>query len=161
SGSRSGSGMRQNKARAILVVTEMALALVLLMGAALLIRTFSALRSVNPGFDTHNILTMEMSLAASRFDKTAAVEQLRREAQRHVESLPGVVAVAETCCLPLQGGLGLPFIIEGRPLTQGTAHGGGPWKPVSARYFEIFKIPLVRGRLFTDRDDGAAPGVVL
>jgi putative ABC transport system permease protein len=161
SGSRSGSGLRQNKARSILVVTEVALALVLLMGAALLIRTFSALRSVNPGFDTRNILTMEMSLAASRFDKTAGVEQLVREAQRRVESLPGVVAVAETCCLPLQGGLGLPFIIEGRPLTQGTSHGGGPWKPVSARYFDVFKIPLVRGRLFTDRDDRGAPGVVL
>jgi len=161
SGLRSGSGVRQNKARAILVVTEMALALVLLMGAALLIRTFSAIRSVNPGFDTHNILTMEMSLVGSRFEKTAGVEQLVREAQRRVESLPGVVAVAETCCLPLQGGLGLPFIIEGRPLTQGTAHGGGPWKPVSTRYFEVFKIPLVRGRLFTDRDDGGGPGVVL
>jgi putative ABC transport system permease protein len=161
SGLRSGSGVRQNKARAILVVTEMALALVLLMGAALLIRTFSLLRGVNPGFDTHNILTMEMSLAGSRFEKTAGIEQLVREAQRRVGSLPGVVAVAETCCLPLQGGLDLPFVIEGRPLTQGTAHGGGPWKPVSAQYFDVFKIPLVRGRLFTDRDDGGAAGVVL
>jgi putative ABC transport system permease protein len=161
SGLRSGSGVRQNKARAILVVTEVALALVLLVGAALLIRTFSALRNVEPGFDTHNILTMDMSLTGSRFDKTAGVDQLVREAQRRVGSLPGVEAIAETCCLPLQGGLGLPFIIEGRPLTEGTAHGGGPWKPVSPRYFEVFKIPLVRGRMFTDRDDGAAPGVVL
>ena len=161
SGSRSGGSASQNKARSILVVTEMALALVLLVCAALLIRSFSALRSVNPGFDTHNILAMEMSLAGSRFDKTASVDQLVREAQRRVGSLPGVVAVAETCCLPLQGGLGLPFIIEGRPLTQGTSHGGGPWKPVSPGYFDVFKIPLVRGRLFTDRDDQGAPGVVL
>jgi putative ABC transport system permease protein len=161
SGSRSGSGMRQNKARSILVVSEMALALVLLAGAALLIRTFSLLRGVNPGFDTHNILTMEMSLAGARFEKTAGVDQLVREAQRRVGSLPGVVAIAETCCLPLQGGLGLPFIIEGRPLTEGTAHGGGAWKPVSPRYFDVFKIPLVRGRMFTDRDDGGAAGVVL
>jgi putative ABC transport system permease protein len=160
SGLRSGSGVRQNKARAILVVTEVALALVLLVGAALLIRTFSALRSVNPGFDTHNILTMEMSLAGSRFDKTAGVEQLVLETQRRVGSLPGVVAVAETCCLPLQGGLGLPFVIEGRPETQGNG-GGGPWKPVSPRYFDVFQIPLVRGRMFTDRDDQSAAGVVL
>jgi len=161
SGLRSGSGMRQNKARAILVATEMALALVLLVGAALLIRTFGALRSVNPGFDTHNILTMEMSLVGQRFEKTAGVEQLVREAQRRLGSLPGVVAVAETCCLPLQGGLGLPFIIEGRPLTEGPAHGGGPWKPVSPRYFDVFRIPLVRGHVFTDRDGAGAPGVVL
>ena len=160
SGLRSGSGVRQNKARAILVVTEVALALVLLVGAALLIRTFSALRSVNPGFDIHNILAMEMSLAGSRFDKTAGVEQLVRETQRRVGSLPGIVAVAETCCLPLQGGLGLPFVIEGRPLTQGNAEGGA-WKPVSPRYFDVFKIPLVRGRMFTDRDDQGAAGVVL
>jgi len=139
----------------------MALALVLLVGAALLIRTFGALRSVNPGFDTHNILTMEMSLVGQRFEKTAGVEQLVREAQRRVGSLPGVVEVAETCCLPLQGGLGLPFIIEGRPLTEGPAHGGGPWKPVSPRYFDVFRISLVRGRVFTDRDGAGAPGVVL
>jgi putative ABC transport system permease protein len=161
SGLRSGSGVRQNKARSILVVTEMAMALVLLVGAALLIRTFNVLRGVNPGFDTHNILTMEMSLTGSRFEKTAGVDQLVREAQRRVGSLPGVVAIAQTCCLPLQGGLGLPFIIEGRPLTEGTAHGGAEWKPVSPRYFDVFKIPLVRGRMFTDRDDGGAAGVVL
>jgi putative ABC transport system permease protein len=104
---------------------------------------------------------MEMSLVGQRFEKTAGVEQLVREAQRRVGSLPGVVAVAETCCLPLQGGLGLPFIIEGRPLTEGTAHGGGPWKPVSPRYFDVFRISLVRGRIFTDRDGAGAPGVVL
>lgn len=161
SGLRSGSGLRQSKTRAILVVTETALALVLLIGAALLIRTFSALRSVNPGFETHNVLTMEMSLAGSRFEKTSGVEQLVREAERRIGSLPGVVATAETCCLPLQGGLGLPFSIEGRPQTEANADGGGAWKPVSAGYFEVFKIPLVRGRLFTDRDSGGAPGVVL
>ena len=161
SGLRSGSGVQQNKARSILVVTEMALALVLLVGAALLIRTFSVLRGVNPGFDTHNVLTMEMSLAGTRFEKTAAVDQLVREAQRRVGSLPGVEAIAMTCCLPLDGGLGLPLIIEGRPLTEGTAHGGAEWKPVSPRYFDVLKIPLVRGRMFTDRDDGSAAGVVL
>ena len=87
----------------------MALALVLLVGAALLIRTFGALRSVDPGFDPHNVLTMEMSLTGSRFEKTAGVNQLVREAQRRVESLPGVAALASTCCLPLEGGFGFPL----------------------------------------------------
>ncbi|PYU49920.1 MAG: hypothetical protein DMG53_04100 [Acidobacteria bacterium] len=161
SGQRSGGGLRQNKARSILVVSEVALALVLLMGAGLLIRTFLALRGVNPGFDTHNVLTMEMSLTGTRFETTAAVDQLVRDADRRVASLPGVASIASTCCLPLEGGFGLPFTIEGRPLTNGPFHGGGSWRTVSPRYFEVFRIPLLRGRTFTDRDDGGAAPVVL
>ncbi|MCU1314806.1 MAG: hypothetical protein JWN63_128, partial [Candidatus Acidoferrum typicum] len=161
SGLRAGSGLRQNKARSILVVTEMALALVLLVGAALLIRTFGALRSVDPGFDARNVLTMQMSLTGARFNKAAGVNQLVREVQRRVESLTGVIALASTCCLPLEGGFGLPLTIEGRPLTDGPFHGGASWHPVSPRYFQVFKIPLVRGRMFTDRDDGGAVPVVL
>jgi len=160
SGQRSG-GLRQNKARSILVISEVALALVLLMGATLLIRTFIALRGVNPGFDTHNVLTMEMSLTGRRFETTAEVNQLVREAERRVTSLPGVSSLASTCFVPLQGGFGLPFIIEGRPLTNGPAHGGGSWRTVSPRYFEVFRIPLLRGRMFTDRDDGGGSPIVL
>jgi putative ABC transport system permease protein len=161
SGSRSGSGLSQNKARATLIITEVALALVLLVGAALLIRTFAALRGVNPGFSTDKILTMEMSLTGTRYETSAAVNQLVRDSQRRVESLPGVVALASTCCLPLEGGFGLPFIIEGRPLTDGPAHGGAGYRPLSPRYFDVFKIPLLRGRMFTDHDDGGAEPVVL
>ncbi len=159
--SRSGTSMRQNKARGLLVVTEMALALVLLIGAALLIRTFIALRTVNPGFDAHNVLTMETSLTGSRYEKTAGVAQLTRDVVERIEALPGVTAAALTCSLPLEPSFGLPFIIEGRALTNGGAHGGASWRYSSSRFFEVFKIPLVHGRFFTDRDDGAAPGVVL
>jgi predicted permease len=158
SGMRSGSGRRQNKARSILVVTEMALAFALLAGAALLIRTFRALRTVDPGFDAHNVLTMEMSLTGTRFQKTAAVTQLIREAQRRVESLPGVVALAATYWLPLDRGIGGgPFEIEGRP----NDHYGAGANYVSPRYFKVFQIPLLRGRTFTDRDNAMAPGIVL
>jgi len=69
--------------------------------------------------------------------------------------------LASTCCLPLEGGFGLPLVIEGRPLTNGLAHGGASWRTVSPRYFDVFKIPLVRGRMFTVRDDGGAARVVL
>src|SRR5271154_214538 len=79
SGSRAGTGLRHNKARSILVVTEMALALVLLVGATLLIRTFSSLRTVDPGFNTHNVLTMQMSLNGVRFEKSAGTDQVVRE----------------------------------------------------------------------------------
>ena len=161
SGTRSGTGLRQNKARSLLVVTEMALALILLVGAALLIRTFAALRGVDPGFSTHNVLTMNMALTGPRFAKTTGVAQLEEQTRQQVEAVPGVEAMATTCCLPLEGGLGLPFTIEGRPLTDGPYHGGGGYDIVSPEYFTVFRIPLVRGRMLTVHDDGGAPGVVL
>jgi len=90
--SRSGTSMRQNKARGLQVVTEMAMAMVLLIGAALLICTFIALRTVNPGFDAQNVLTMETSLTGSRYEHTTGVTQLTRDAVKRIEALPGVTA---------------------------------------------------------------------
>ena len=160
-GARSGSGSRQNRARSLLVVTEMALAIVLLVGAGLLIRTFSALRTVAPGFDSHNVLTMDTSLTATRYEKTGPIAELARQAVERIQALPGVEAAAASCYLPLEGGLGLPFIIEGRPLGNDTNHGGAGWAYVTSRFFDVFKVRVVRGRGFTERDDGSAPGVVL
>ncbi|HEY2018726.1 MAG TPA: ABC transporter permease [Bryobacteraceae bacterium] len=161
SGARGGSGLRQNKTRSLLVVGEMALAIILLVGAGLLMRTFAALHNVAPGFDPHNVLTMDTSLTGSRFERTAPIADLARQAEERIEALPGVQAAAASCYLPLEGGLGLPFIIEGRPLTNGPVHGGAGWAYVTHRFFEVFKVPIVRGRAFTVRDDGGAPGVVL
>jgi putative ABC transport system permease protein len=161
SGSRTGSGMRHNKARSVLVITEMALALILLVGAALLIRTFSALRGVNPGFDAHNVLTMQMSLAGARFKTAAAVDRMGREGRQRLESLPGVTAAALTCCLPLQGGYRLPFNIEGQTTKDGSDPAGASWVSTSPGYFDVLRIPVVKGRAFTDQDSGAAPRVVI
>jgi predicted permease len=160
-GARGGSGMRQNKMRGALVMVEMALAMVLLIGAGLLIRTFSALHTVAPGFDAHNVLTMDTALTGSRYDRTAAIETMTRQALDRIHAIPGVEAAAATSYLPLEGGLGLGFIIEGRPLTNGTAHGGAGWNYVTARFFDVFKIPIVRGRAFTERDDAAGQPVVV
>jgi putative ABC transport system permease protein len=161
SGSRSGTGLRQNKTRSLLVAIEMALAMILLVGAALLIRTFLDLRTVNPGFETHNILTMDMSLGGVRFEKTAAVAQLMRDGQQRLESLPGVEVAAGSCCLPLEGGYGLPFNIEGRPLSDGPYTGGGGWRSVAPGYFEVYRIAVLAGRAFTERDSAAAEPVVV
>ncbi len=161
SGSRSGFGLRQSKARSVLIVTEVGLALVLLVGAALLIRTFIALRMVNPGYDTHNVLTMEMALTGNRYEKTAGVAQLIRDSRERIAAIPGVEAVAVTNSLPLQGGFGLPFYIVGTPTTKGPNTGGAEWKATSPGYFAAFKIPILRGRDFTVNDDAAAPGVVI
>jgi putative ABC transport system permease protein len=160
-GSRSGTGVRHNTTRSMLVIIEMALALVLLVGAALLIRTFAALRGVNPGFETRNVLTMQMSLSGGRFEKAAGVELLVRNGRQRVESLPGVAAAAMTCCLPLEGGFGLPFTIEGRPLKDSPYHGGAGYVTVSPGYFEVFRIPVLSGRSFQEQDNSAGERVVV
>jgi predicted permease len=161
SSGRSGTGLRQNKARAALVVSEMSLAVVLLVGSALLIRTFLALYAVNPGFDTHNVVTMKMSLNGPAFQKTAAATEMVRESLDRLRALPGVTVATASCCLPLQGGYGLPFNIVGRAPTDSPFTGGGGFAPVSPGYFEAFKIPIKRGRSFNDRDDGASPPVAI
>ena len=161
SSSRSGTGFRHNKSRSVLVVAEMALALVLLVGSALLIRTSLALGRVDPGYDAHNVLTMRMSLSGSRFLQSSGVEQMVRDARDRLHALPGVELASATCCVPLEGGYGLPFNIVGRPQGNEPYHGGGSWSTVSPGYFEVFRIPVKRGRTFTDRDIAGAPAVVI
>ena len=160
SGERAGGGFRQNKIRSLLVVTEISLALILLVGAALLIRTFVSLRTVRTGFDSHNVLTVRMSLSGARFVKTSAVAELAADGVQRIRALPGIVTAAVSCCLPLEGDLGMPFIVEGRPLS-GRFHGAAQWVTVSPDYFSVFKIPITRGRAFTDHDASAAAGVVI
>jgi putative ABC transport system permease protein len=162
SAGRSGTGFRQNKARSVLVVIEVALALILLIGSALLIRTAVALGGVDPGFDAEHVLTMRMSLTGPRFQTSEGVEQMVRDGVERLRSVPGVVAASATCCVPLQGGYGLPFVIVGRPLPpDGPFHGGGSWVTISPGYFDVFKIPVKRGRAFNDRDTQQSPGVVI
>jgi len=161
SSSRSGMSYRQGKVRSLLVVSEVALALVLVVGAALLIRTFYNLEAVNPGFGTHNILTMTMSMSGSRFQKSAPVAQVIRDGRERLVAIPGVEDAAATNALPMEGGFGMVFDIVGRPKGSGNANGGAGFDSVSWSYFSAFQIPLVRGRAFTEQDDAAAPGVVI
>jgi putative ABC transport system permease protein len=143
------------------VVSEVALALTLLVGSALLIRTAIALGHVDPGFDARHVLTMRMSFKGEQFAASEAVEQVIRTGVDRLRALPGVVSASATCCVPLQGGYGLPFTIVGRPTTDGPYHGGGQWTTASPGYFEVFKIPVKRGRVFDRRDDAHAPPVVV
>ena len=161
SSNRSGVGFRSGKVRSVLVVSEMALALVLVIGAALLIRTFMKLQSVDPGFDTHNVLTLAMSISGDRFQKSSGVAQVIHDGTERINAVPGVTAAAAACCLPLQGGFGLPFNIVGRANGNNPNTGGAGYFPVSWSYFDVFKVPVLRGRNFTERDNGSAPGVVI
>lgn len=161
-GSRSGTGVRHNRIRSVLVTSEMALSIVLLIGAALLIRTFVALRDVDPGFNPHNVLTMSISLSGPQFQKSAGVGEVVKKAAERVQALPGVITAAGSCCLPLLGGYGMPFVIVGRPLPTGQiSHGGGAWISASPGYFETFQIPVRRGRPFNVHDDSAGSAVVI
>ena len=155
------SGTRNARVRSALVVFEIALALMLVIGSGLLIRTSLALRSVAPGFDANNVLTMSMSFTGPRFPTAASVEQAIRGGVERLRTIPGVVSASAACCVPLAGGFGLPFKILGRPLEQGPFHGGGDWTTVSPGYFEVFRIPVLRGRTFTELDDQSAPPVVI
>jgi predicted permease len=160
-GSRSSMGFRSGKLRSALVVSEMALALILVIGAALLIRTFLKLEAVDPGFETHNVLTMAMSVSGDRFQKTGPVEQVIRDGRDRLMAIPGIIEVGATNCLPLSGGFGMSFDILGRPKGNAPFTGGAGFYSISWSYFNAFKIPLLRGRSFTEHDDGAAPGVVM
>jgi putative ABC transport system permease protein len=159
---RSGSGLRHNRARGLLVATEMALAVILLVGAALMIRTFVGLRSVQPGFNPHNVITMQTSLIGGHYDSTVKVEGMIRQVVQRVEALPGVQAAAATIMLPIEGGVDLPFLIDGRPPKDGGLYTGDEqWRFVTPRYFSAFGIALLRGRTFDVRDTGKAERVVI
>jgi predicted permease len=158
---RSGSGARHNWTRSILVVIEVGLAVVLLIGSALLIRSAVRLASVDPGFDATNVLTMRMSLTGPQFQTAEGVEQMIQNAVERLKAVPGVEVASATCCVPLQGGYGLPFRVSGRPLDNGPFHGGAGWTTVSPGYFEIFRIPVRKGRVFATTDRAASTPVVV
>ena len=159
--SRSGTG-RHHYTRSALVVAETALAIVLLIGAALLIRSFSSLRSVDAGFNPQRVLSFETSLGGSKYTTSEATDRLTREVVRRLEAVPGVTAAANVPFLPLEGGFGLGFDIVGRPLAEGErSTGGAGWMYVSDAYFEVLEIPLRRGRLFGERDTASAPAVAV
>ena len=159
--SRSGIGFRHSKIRSLLVISEMALALVLVIGAALLIRTFLKLEEVDPGFTTHNVLTAAMGVSGSRFQQTAPVAQIVHDGRERLMALPGVLDAAASNCLPLQGGFGMTFDVLGRPRRDTPFTGLAGFYSISKSYFSAFEIPLLRGRAFTEQDDAAAPGVVI
>ena len=159
SGNRSGAGLRQSKARSLLVVTEISLALVLLIGAALLIRTFIALHAVGPGFVAHNVLTMEMSLNGERYQTTAGLTQLLQDGRARLNALPGVAVAAAGYWLPIDVGDDTGFQIVGRPVDKDCCV--SKWMSITPGYMSLFRIPVLRGRDFTEDDSADAPAVAL
>jgi predicted permease len=159
---RTSAGARRQRTRNTLVVFETALSLVLLVGAALMIRTFLALRNVQPGFQAASVLTMSTSLAGQKYETAAGVERLATEVTRRLEALPGVQSATYALALPLQMGPDLPFTIAGKaPRDGGPFNGDEQYRPVGAHYFQTLGIALRRGRWFDERDSSTGRWAVI
>ncbi len=160
-GSHASTGVRSGKLRSALVIAEMALTVVLVIGAALLVRTFMNLQAVNPGFTMHNVISMTMSVSGDRFQTTAPVAQVIQAGSDRLHAVPGVLDAGVSNCLPMGGGFGMMFDVVGRPKGGPISSGGAGFCSTSYGYFSTLKIPLVRGRTFTAQDIAGAPGVVV
>jgi putative ABC transport system permease protein len=162
-GGRSSTvGRRRNRLRNGLVIAEVALALVLLSGAGLLIKSFARLENVNPGFNPHNALTFELSLPKIQYPDDASIVRFNNEAQRRIAALPGVEAAGFSTILPLAGtNSDWSFTIEGRPSNDNTPSPDEEKRQVSRDYFRALETPLIKGRFFTDADKADAPLVLI
>jgi predicted permease len=156
---RSGSGRHVSTARAVLVVAEVGLAVVLVVGTALLIRSFIAIYKLDRGFETRNIAIVRVSLTGPKYSTTAAVADTIQRSLSNIGRLPGVAAAGVTfCCVPLEGDADLPVEILGRSTDD---HVGAGWVTASPGFLDAFRVPILRGRGFTDQDNGRAPAVAL
>jgi putative ABC transport system permease protein len=161
-GGRGGASLSHRRAQRLLVVSEIALALMLSVGAGLMIRSFAALQRVSPGFEPSHLLTFRLSLPGARYDTRAKVRTFYETLVQRLEALPGVRAAGLTVSLPPHLlSMTDNFTPEGMTLPPNTAAPLGPLLFVSERYFTALGAPLVRGRFFNERDDRGAPEVVI
>lgn len=151
-------GTPRNRLRGALVVAEVALALVLLVGAGLLIRTFTNLLSVAPGFDPRNVMTCRIALNGERYDTTQEAAAFYRDALERIRRLPGVEAAAVINKLPLDWQFNMPVVFPAAP----DAVHSVQLRMASPDYFRVMKIALRQGRDFTDADNaGGAPVAIV
>jgi len=150
---RTTANAEQSRTRSVLVAIEVSIAVVLLCGAVLLIRSFVAMHRVNLGFEARNLLTMEVSLAGARYTKSSTVDRLARQFVERAERIPGVESAAMASALPLLGRIDMIFNIPGRTPPPGRNFSGDvQWRIVSAHYFDVLKMPLLVGRLFQEQE---------
>jgi hypothetical protein len=160
-GGRGGTGASQRRVQCLLVVSEIALALILSVGAGLMIRSFASRQRVSPGFEPSHLLTFGLSLPLAQYGSARVRDFYTRLVQR-LEGLPGVTGAGLTISLPphlLQ--MTDNFMPEGMTLPPNESAPVGPLVFVNESYFTALGVPLIRGRLSTARDDRAAPEVVI
>jgi putative ABC transport system permease protein len=161
-GSRgAGAGAGRGRLRGALVVAEIAIALVVLIGAGLLLQSFRRLQQVDLGFNAGNALTASVVLPDARYPKHEQVTAFYQALLERVKALPGVEAVSAIAPLPLSGDtFMISFEVEGRNIPKGELP-NSHFRSISLDYFSAMKIPLLAGRAFTERDNASAPGVVI
>jgi putative ABC transport system permease protein len=161
-GGRTGEGPRRTSARALLLIGEVALSLILSVGAGLLIKSFGRLQEVRPGFNPHNVLVASLALPGAKYDEPQRLEFFRSLEER-LQAIPGVRAVGGGINLPLAAtgySIGRGFIPEGRAFTRDEAMDSS-FSAVTGDYFQALQIPLLAGRTFGRGDGASAPKVVI
>jgi predicted permease len=153
---------RGNTVRRLLVVSELALSLVLLIGAGLLIRSFAYLQNVAPGFNPRNVLTFELTMTGKKYGDAAAILNTYKQLWERLEQLPGVSASGGITSLPLSEAFAwTPITIEGRTPPVGEKFINADARVAGGHYFQAMGIPLRRGRYFDDHDVATNPRVVI
>jgi putative ABC transport system permease protein len=151
-----------HRTRSILVVSEVALSLILLIGAGLMIRSFQKLQSVNPGFDSRGVLTMSIAASRTKFPSPAQQISFFERVLQRVRALPGVESAAVVDDIPLDnGGSHQPIAIEGRPAVPMSEQPEVDVRLISAGYMSALHVPILRGRDISDADIVGRPAVVL
>lgn len=160
-GNRTSSDATGRQTRSALVVSEVALSLMLLIGAGLLIRSLWMLHKVDPGFDPHNVLAVHPSISAKDFPEPAQEVAFYRELLERLRGLPAIEAAAAIDNLPLEGGSNQPIQIEGRPVQAMADQPEVSVRVITPQYLKTMHIPLLRGRDFGDQDNADSPGAIL
>ncbi len=160
-GGRSSAGGARHRLRGALAVAEIALALMLLVGAGLLTQSLFRLLRANPGFNTENLWLVTTALPAAKYAEDGKVAAFHQQYLARLEALPGVKSVATVSVLPLVGGNTTRFIVEGETPPPPGQEVESNLRDVSASYFRTMEIPLLRGRHFTERDNASSPQVVI
>jgi predicted permease len=161
-GGSAGASRKGGQMRLAFVGAEMAIALVLLVGAGLMLRSFLALRAVDPGFDPRGVVTMEVSVAGTRQAAPGRRPALYRELVERAAATPGVAAAGAINHIPIAGDIwGYPYAVEGRPKPGPGESPVATYRAVLPGYFKTMRIPVLRGRDVAWTDDRGAPGVVV
>jgi putative ABC transport system permease protein len=159
---RSSVGAARKQIRNLLVISEVAIALVLLVASILIMRSFVKLVETSPGFETTNVLTMQMALPANRYPQDWQRRAFAEQLVQRLKGLPAVESAAVVTPLPLSGeGRQAPFTIEGRPAAADSEVPLAELAAISPDYFQALSIPLVRGRYFTEQDTHDSTQVVI
>ncbi len=161
-GRQTGGSLRHRKLRHAFVIAEMALAVVLLVGAGLMLRSFAAMRRADPGFDPAHVLTLRMQLPRAQYQDEPARIRFFHELTTRVAALPGVQAAGAVSYLPMASlGAATDFAIEGQPPSAPGQEKTTTVTVCDNGFFQALKVPLLRGRYFTEQEMQEKRDVVL